>query len=250
MPKLKLHRIGRIKHAPGIALSILLLSLLTYLLGWSTLLAAKSVVIDGTLRKAEISSQILNPHTAFRIGIPLARVDVHSLSRRISQLDWVASEEVKREWLHGRIHIAIQERTPIAEFTNVDGARSFFDKTGSVFSAQGSNSYPLITFANVSPDLIKTAAGFIQNLSSDSSSNSSSNSSTDLLANMTSLAIRSTDFIESSHSGLASGKVIVRWGSNEEMVTKVKVLRALLALPENAHAKLFDLSSPLSPIVK
>ena len=81
-------------------------------------------------------------------------------------------------------------------------------------------------------------------------SNSSSNSSTDLLANMTSLAIRSTDFIQSSHSGLASGKVIVRWGSNEEMVTKVKVLRALLALPENAHAKLFDLSSPLSPIVK
>ena len=246
MPKLKLHRIGRIKHAPGIALSILLLSLLTYLLGWSTLLAAKSVVIDGTLRKAEISSQILTPHTAFRIGIPLARVDVHSLSRRISQLDWVASEEVKREWLHGRIHIAIQERTPIAEFTNVDGARSFFDKTGSVFSAQGSNSYPLITFASVSPDLIKTAAGFIQNLSSDSSSNSP----TDLLANMTSLAIRSTDFIQSSHSGLASGKVIVRWGSNEEMVTKVKVLRALLALPENAHAKLFDLSSPLSPIVK
>lgn len=233
----RLH-IKKAKRSPGIVLSILLLALLTYLLGWSTLLAARTIVIDGTLRTSEIQNQIINPSTNLHIGEPLARVDVHAISRRISLLDWVESQSVKREWLHGRLHIIIQERTPIAQFTQSNGSIRLIDKNGKVFAAKSSAHYPVISFATAGDQLVPAAASFVQALPAD------------LLGNLQSIAIRSSDFIQSSHSGMGKGTLIIRWGDSSEMGTKVKVLRALLALPENAQAKLIDLSSPLSPIAK
>jgi len=231
-------RIKRVKHFPGIFLSILLLALLTYLLGWSSLLAARSIVIDGTLRTTEIQSQIINSSSPFHVGEPLARVDVHAISRRISLLDWVESQNVKREWLRGRLHIVILERNPIAQFTKSDGTTGLIDKNGKTFSAHNSSHYPVISFASHAGDLMPTAASFIQALPSD------------LLGDLQSVSIRSSDFIQSSHSGLSADTLIIRWGDSNQMNTKVKVLRALLALPENAHSKLIDVSSPLSPIAK
>jgi hypothetical protein len=49
---------------------------------------------------------------------------------------------------------------------------------------------------------------------------------------------------------MGKGTLIIRWGNSVQLGTKVKVLRALLALPENAKVKMIDLSSPLSPIAK
>lgn len=238
-PKIGLHlKVRKIKHFPGIFLAVVLLGLLTYLLGWSTLLAARTVVVDGTQRSAEINGQILNSVSNFHIGEPLARVDVHSLTRKISLLDWVDKASVKRDWLHGRIHIVIQERNPIAQFVDSSGSLKLIDKSGVVFASKGGGKYPLISFASANPELISSVAIFVQALHPD------------LIENLESLAIRSTEYIQSRHTGLGSGHLIIRWGDNSEMSTKDKVLRALLALPENQKAKLIDLSSPLSPIVK
>ena len=234
----KARHVPKIKHFPGIVLSILLLSLLTYLLGWSTLLSARTVVIDGTERKSEITSQIFNSSPSFHLGEPLARVDVHAISRRLSQLDWVDNETVKRDWLHGRIHVVIEERIPIAQFTDSSGKRIVIDKSGALFTSTSSATYPIITFLHSDKPSVEAIANFLQLFPAD------------LLASMSSLAIRSPEFIQSTHTDLASGKLIVRWGSSSEMATKVKVLRALLALPENQKSKLLDLSSPLSPIIK
>jgi len=237
----KARHLPKIKHFPGIALTILLLALLTYLLGWSTLLSARTVVVDGTDRKSEITSRIFDSSPAFHLGEPLARVDVHAISRRISQLDWVDQESVKREWLHGRIHVIIKERTPIAQFTDSSGKRIVIDKSGALFTSTSTSTYPVISFLHSDKASVAAIAEFLQLLPSD------------LLASMDSLAIQSPEFIQSSHTGqvgMSSGKLIVRWGSGSEMTTKVKVLRALLALPENSKAKLLDLSSPLSPIIK
>ncbi len=231
-------RLKKVKHFPGIALSILLLSLLVYLLGWSTLLSVKSIVIDGTTRTSEINNQLKSRLTQFHIGEPLARVDVHALNRQIADLDWIESDAISRDWFHGTIHIYVVERTPIAQFTDGFGKVQLIDRTGTVFSANGSNQYPVITFSGNNNSLVNDAAIFIQNLPSD------------LLNNMESLAIRSQEFIQSKHMALTSGELIVRWGNNQDLAVKVKVLRSLLALPENRDAKLIDLSSPLSPIAK
>ncbi len=72
----------------------------------------------------------------------------------------------------------------------------------------------------------------------------------DLLANLSSISVHSSALIQSTHTQLGSGRVIINWGTSDEVTVKVKVLRALLALPENASVKFVDLSSPLAPIAK
>ncbi len=228
----------KLKHFPGIALSILLLVLLGYLLGWSTLLSVKSISIDGTPRTSEITAQLLSDSKHFHVGEPLARVDVHALSRSLSDLDWVESTSISRDWLHGAVSIRVIERAPIAQFIDGSGKSKLIDKSGVVFFAKSQVQYPVITFSSYSNDVVNAAAQFIQSLPGD------------LLSNIESIAIASPQFIQSKHRGLGSGNLIVRWGNNQDLPVKVKVLRALLALPENAKVKLLDLSSPLSPIAK
>lgn len=228
----------KIKHFPGIVLSLLLLILLAYLLGWSSLLSVRMIEIEGTSRIREIQNHVTADNSHLAIGSPLARVDVHAVQRQIESLDWVDSEKIGRDWMHGRINIQIVERIPIAQFVDSSGELQVIDKTGIVFRGNGKTQYPVITFSSYNPDVLQSAAHFIQNLPSD------------LLNNMDALALRSPEFIQSKHKNLGNGELILRWGNTDEMSVKTKVLRALLALPENAKAKLIDLSSPLSPIVK
>ena len=42
----------------------------------------------------------------------------------------------------------------------------------------------------------------------------------------------------------------IRWGSDNDNELKLKVFKALLALPENAAIKRIDVSAPHAPIVK
>jgi hypothetical protein len=42
----------------------------------------------------------------------------------------------------------------------------------------------------------------------------------------------------------------IRWGSDSENELKLKVYKALIALPENAKIKRVDVSAPTAPIVK
>ena len=229
------------KKSPGIVLTILLFGLLTYLLGWSTLLSAKAVVIEGTTRTAEINTVIYSGSSPLKMGSPLARVDTHTLNRKVSNLDWVAEVSIKRDWLHGTIHITVVERDPIAQIISSSGTRKFIDRDGVIFAGKPTSKVPVITVggrADSESQLLKELALFIQALPGD------------LISNLESLSIRSTDFIQSRHKEMGAGHLYIRWGSNQEMAVKVKVLRALLVLPENASAKLIDLTDPLSPIAK
>jgi hypothetical protein len=42
----------------------------------------------------------------------------------------------------------------------------------------------------------------------------------------------------------------IRWGSDNDNELKLKVYKALIALPENASIKRVDVSAPHAPIVK
>lgn len=229
------------RKSPGIVLTFLLFGLLTYLLGWSTLLSAKDVVIEGTTRTAEINTAIYSGASPLKMGSPLARVDTHTLNRKIANLDWVAEESVKRDWLHGTIRIQVVERDPIAQFTSRSGKTKFIDGDGNIFAGKPTSKVPVIAVGGTAENetqLLKELALFIQAMPGN------------LITNLESLSIRSVDFIQSRHLGMGAGHLYIRWGSNQEMAVKTKVLRALLALPENASAKLIDLTDPLSPIAK
>jgi hypothetical protein len=45
-------------------------------------------------------------------------------------------------------------------------------------------------------------------------------------------------------------KLEIRWGTDSENELKLKVYKALIALPENAEIKRVDVSAPHAPIVK
>jgi cell division protein FtsQ len=240
VPTLRIPRLSfrRVKRFPGFILFVVLFGLLIYLLGWSTLLAAKTIQITGTDRKEDISLRILQSGINFHLGQPLARVDVHSIDRKISELDWVDNEKVSRDWIHGRLSVVIHERLPIAQFLNSSGAIILLDKHGAQFAAKGLTKFPLITFSHQDSQSLSAVAGFIENLSPE------------LLSSMISAKVNSPSSISTTHSGLGGGTLVVQWGDNSELATKMKVLHALLALPENSKAKFLDLSSPLAPIAK
>jgi len=48
----------------------------------------------------------------------------------------------------------------------------------------------------------------------------------------------------------AGKKLEIRWGNDGENELKLKVYKALIALPENAEIKRVDVSAPHAPIVK
>jgi hypothetical protein len=45
-------------------------------------------------------------------------------------------------------------------------------------------------------------------------------------------------------------RLLVQWGSLDDLALKVNVYKLLLALPENKSIKRIDLSAPHAPIVK
>ncbi len=229
-----------IRKSPGIILVIALLCLGSYLLGWSTLFSARSIAIEGTERTLEVQRTLAAlPKNVYREKAPLARIDTRYISRKIASLDWVKSEKIMRDWLHGRIVISIREREPVAQFVNDRGGLSLIDKTGKVFDSPSSLSrYPVITFGDSQPILKSEIAAFIVALPDE------------FLTSLDSLAIRQPIYIQSAHHGLGNGRLIIRWGDNSALATKVKVINALLALEENKKARLIDVISPLNPIVK
>ncbi|MEN9325566.1 MAG: hypothetical protein RL414_1320, partial [Actinomycetota bacterium] len=76
--KVHVRQVKHVKRFPGIVLSIALFSLIVYLLGWSTLLSAQHVEIEGSLRVGEIKNAIFTGAKPLDLGVPLARVDVHT----------------------------------------------------------------------------------------------------------------------------------------------------------------------------
>jgi hypothetical protein len=51
-------------------------------------------------------------------------------------------------------------------------------------------------------------------------------------------------------SSVVSPSVEINWGDSSAIAIKAKVLRALLALPENKKVRAIDLSQPSNPTAK
>lgn len=233
-------KVSKIHRAPGFFLGCVLLALLAYLLGWSSLLAANTVNISGTTRVADVTSLLDSmPSTTYRKGAPLARIDTRYINRKLKSLDWIKNSRTSRDWLHQTLSISIIERTPIAQFIDEKGQLRLIDKTGVDFlSPSAIARYPTITFAEPTPELKNAISLFLQSIPEG------------FISSLNSLAIRAPLYIQSQQKGLGAGMLIIRWGDTSDLAVKVKVIQRLLSLDENKKAKLIDVISPLTPIVK
>lgn len=203
--------------------SLALLAIATYILGWSSFFTVSSVEITGT--KTQLSSDIST-------GEKLARIEPRAIAAKFETLDWVAEAKVSRNWINGKVSIEITERTPVAIFNKI-----VFDSNGNSFALRGTPSSPLVQIQASDLVAAKKAVTFFSSLP------------VDLKSALTVVKVRSSGslVLEVNNAGK---NLEIRWGDDSENELKLKVYKALIALPENASIKRVDVSAPHAPIVK
>ena len=204
-------------------LVVALLAGSAYVLGYSTFFTVSSVEVIG-------SEQPIN--TGIVKGQKLARVEPRAIATKLEKLDWVKSADVSRNWINGKVVVELTSRTPIATFEN-----KVIDSTAASFVPQGSRPEGLIQIQAATLEDAKKAVNFLMQLPEE------------LKSSLTVVKVRGSGALVLITQN--NGKAIeIRWGSNSENELKLKVYKALIALPENADIKRVDVSAPNAPIVK
>lgn len=211
-------------------LAILLIAGLAYLLGWSNVLTIRELDYLGAPTKA--SEQTIKYLTNLVIGERLARIEERKISARIETLPWVETAHVTRNWISGRVEVSVKARIPVATFNGV-----LMDATGKRFDLPGGYKGKLPTvFARDSKSGL-AAINLFNKLPAEFSTRTSAFTATSP---------------ENIYFNISEGKrsLLVIWGADNEIALKLKVYKALLALPENSKVQKIDLTEPHSPIVK
>jgi cell division septal protein FtsQ len=203
--------------------SVVVLVGAAYILGWSTLFTVSSIEIKGST--TQVSSGIVK-------GQKLARVEPRAIAAKFENLDWVARAKVSRNWINGKVTIDLTERTPVAIYNN-----KVIDSTGKSFVLRGPASTELVQIQAGDLTAATKAVTFFMTLPPD------------LKSALSVVKVRSTGALVLVVDN--SGKNLeIRWGTDGENELKLKVYKALIALPENASIKRVDVSAPHAPIVK
>ncbi len=204
-------------------ISALLLVGAAYVLGWSTLFTVSSIEIKGST--TQVSTGIVK-------GQKLARVEPRAVAAQFENLDWVADAKVSRNWINGTVTIDLTERTPIAIYNN-----KVIDSMGKSFVLRGTPSTQLVQIQAGDLTAATKAVTFFTTLPAD------------LKSALTVVKVRSTGALVLIVNN-AGKNLEIRWGIDGENELKLKVYKALIALPENASIKRVDVSAPHAPIVK
>ncbi len=195
----------------------------TYVLGYSSFFTVSSVEVVG-------STKAIN--TGIIKGQKLARVEPRAVATRLEKLNWIESVDISRNWINGKVVVELKQRTPIATFKN-----QVIDSTGTSFIPQGARPEGLIEIQAGSAEDATKAVNFFTQLPKE------------LDSSLTVVKVRvSGAFVLITEN--KGKKLEIRWGTDSENELKLKVYKALIALPENAEIKRVDVSAPHAPIVK
>ena len=195
----------------------------TYVLGYSSFFTVSSVEVVG-------STKAIN--TGIIKGQKLARVEPRAVATRLEKLNWIESVDISRNWINGKVIVELNQRTPIATFKN-----QVIDSTGTSFVPQGARPEGLIEIQAGSTEDATKAVNFFTQLPEE------------LKSSLTVVKVRvSGAFVLITENN--GKKLEIRWGTDSENELKLKVYKALIALPENAEIKRVDVSAPHAPIVK
>ena len=227
----------RFRNAPGIILIIALIGILGYFLGWSKVLAVRTIEISAQGNEALVTPVIIPKD--LHIGLPMARVSTQRIAHDLAGMSWIAKIKVNRRWLAHDVKVIISEHHPIAKYFDNSGVTKYFDSKGySFISPNPPNGIPAISFGDQSDTSRAAVATFLSQTPSD------------ITAKLINLGVESSDQIVLSTSLPGFAQLEIHWGSDTDIALKVKVLRQLLTLPENAKITTVDLSNPLTPVVK
>ena len=218
------------KHRLITVFAILLTAGLAYLLGWSNVLTIKEISYKGAPTKS--SEAVVKNLTDLKVGQRLARIETRKVEARLQTLPWIESADLSRNWLSGKILVEVTPRVPIATFNG-----QLMDASGKRFELPGGfkSKLPSVFARDTKSGL--AAIKLFTKLPTEFSTRTSA---------FTAASPENINF------KITEGKrsLMVIWGSDIEIDLKLKVYKALVALPENSRIKKIDLTEPRSPIVK
>ena len=204
-------------------ISTVLLAAAAYVLGWSTLFTVSAIEINGST--TQLNSGIVK-------GQKLARVEPRAIAAKFESLDWVEDAQVSRNWISGKVRIDLTERTPVAIYNN-----KVIDSNGKSFVLRTTPSRELVQIQAGDLTAATKAVMFFTSLPED------------LKSGLSVVKVRSTGALVLVVNN-AGKNLEIRWGIDGDNELKLKVYKALIALPENASIKRVDVSAPNAPIVK
>ena len=218
------------KHRHLTVFAILLTAGLAYLLGWSNVLTVKEISYTGAPTKN--SEATIKNLVNLEVGERLARIEMRKIAGRIQTLPWIDNADLSRNWISGKIVVAITPRVPIATFNGqlMDAKGKRFELPGgyeselqSVFAKDAKSGLAAINLFTKLPEEFSTRTSVFTAFSPENIN---------------------FKIIEGDRS------LEVIWGADIEVDLKLKVYKALVALPENSKIRRIDLTEPRSPIVK
>lgn len=225
-------RIRLLSRPSLILISIMFFAMSAYVLGWSSILTVKQVIVIGAPTKIDrgIISQEIS------LGDRMARVNPRAVATELKKFSWLKEAKVERNWMNGAVTITVSTRKPIAIV-----GENFLDAENVTFSLPHPERFkvPIILASN--KESIEFATTLIESLSIAFRKQVEVISVAGLQT-ATLLINRST---ESRKPNLT-----VRWGDAGNTSLKMRVYQSLLALPENVNIIFMDLSAPHAPIVR
>ena len=218
------------KHRLFTLLAILLTAGLAYLLGWSNVLTVKEISYTGSPTKS--SETTVKNLVSLEVGERLARIEMRKIAGRIQTLPWVDNADLSRNWISGKVVVAVTPRLPIATFNG-----QLMDANGKRFELPGGYDSKLPSVFAKDPKSGLAAIKLFTKLPTEFSTRTSAFTATSP---------------ENINFKITEGKrsINVIWGADNEIDLKLKVYKALIALPENSKIGKIDLTEPRSPIVK
>ena len=221
--------------SPPLLILGVLIIVLAYFLGWSSIFSVKKVEIAGA-PTAAVQVEI-EKKSQIEVGQQLARVNPQSVSRIIEKLSWIKEASISRDWLSGVVAIEITPREPLAFFNSDQVPGQTIDEEGQLFSLPGYKNPDLALISAKSPDSALKANELFTALPEN------------FRRSITSMMATSSNTF-TLNSTLEGRDIRIRWGDSQEMALKISVINSLLNLPENKQIKLIDVVAPHAPIVK
>jgi cell division septal protein FtsQ len=216
------------------AIAGVVIIVLAYFLGWSSIFSVKKVEIAGA-PTATVQAEI-EKKSQIEVGQQLARVNPQSVARRIEKLPWVKDVSISRDWLGGVVGIEITSRQPLAFFNSDQVPGQTIDEEGQLFSLPGYTNPDLPLISAKSPDSALKANELFTQLPEN------------FRRSITSMLATSSNTF-TLNSTLEGRDIRIRWGDNQDVALKISVINKLLKLPENKRIKVIDVVAPYAPIV-
>lgn len=209
---------------------VVLVGVLVWLVGFSSVLATRTVTVTGLADPAE--QQAVADAAAVQVGTPLARLDAGGAAERVARIPTIASVSVDRSWPN-TVVISVQRKVPVVAVKNPQGQLQVVDGSGVPFETVTAlpPGVAQVNAASDSPDPqgVQAAISVLQLLSPERR------------AQVSGVTVTSADLVT-----LQLGKVSVVWGGLADGPKKLAILEVLL----KTNPAVVDVSAPDTPITR